>query len=598
MSQVPTDPYVSNLAALAARSGRFVELIRGVEPYPLEVLRARSGAPSARTESTWLHSRYDPEAEGRLIAAEAVATGPDLVIALGLGLGYAVKAVMEAGVSVVAIEVDETWLAALLRAADLAPVIADERCALILCPGGRGLGDFLDDASPRSIAVIENRAMLAAFPEAAQALKEQVERYRLRDEINAATLRRFGRLWVRNLSRNVLAAASSPGVSALAGRLSGLPALVVAAGPSLDELLDSFPRIAQRFVVICVDTALRSVLRTGLQPDFVVVVDPQYWNARHLDHCVSPRSVLVTEAAVWPSVLRFSSRHRVVCSSIYPLGRYVEERVGPVKGALGAGGSVATTAWDFARVMGCAPVFMAGLDLSFPGGRTHAFASLFEQRSLASGTRLEPASSSAFEAMRGGRPFQTTANDGSTVTSDERLSLYSGWFTRRIAAHPETPTWNLSGHGLAIPGMPCVRSQDLLAYPPVRAEIESRIEASLAANQAPSPVSVESILCNLTIELERIAGMADKAVDVASRATGSSGAALDAALAELSRIDRSVLESHARDVVGFLFSSAAEAVGGRARTFDESLDRTVRLYSAVAESARWHASRLSDPSIR
>ena len=92
--------------------------------------------------------------------------------------------------------------------------------------------------------------------------------------------------------------------------------------------------------------------------------------------------------------------------------------------------------------------------------------------------------------------------------------------------------------------------------------------------------------------------MADKAVDVASRATGSSGAALDAALAELSRIDRSVLESQARDVVGFLFSSAAEAVGGRARTFDESLDRTVRLYSAVAESARWHASRLSDPSIR
>jgi hypothetical protein len=396
----------------------------------------------------------------------------------------------------------------------------------------------------------------------------------------------------------VLPAAASTGVSVLAGRFSGLPALVLAAGPSLDELLDLLPEIALRFVVICVDTALRSVLRTGVQPDFVVVVDPQYWNARHLDGCAAPRSVLVTEAAVWPSVLRLRSRRTVMCSSIYPLGRYVEERAGPVKGVLGAGGSVATTAWDFARILGCTPVFMAGLDLSFPGGRTHARASLFEQRSLATGTRLEPASTAAFEAMRGGRPFQAAANDGSMVTSDERLSLYSGWFSRKVATHPETPTWNLSGQGLAIPGMPCARSQDLLEYPTVRVGIESRLEASLAVRQAGQAGSVESILDGLTVELGRIAGMADRAIDVATNAMGSSGGALDAALSELSRIDGSVLESHARDIVGFLFSSAAEAVGGRARTFDESLDRTVRLYRAVAESARWHATRLSDPSIR
>ena len=44
-------------------------------------------------------------------------------------------------------------------------------------------------------------------------LREAVDRR----QINANTLARFGRLWVRNLLRNVPALVASPGVSALAG---------------------------------------------------------------------------------------------------------------------------------------------------------------------------------------------------------------------------------------------------------------------------------------------------------------------------------------------------------------------------------------------
>jgi len=276
------------------------------------------------------------------------------------------------------------------------------------------------------------------------------------------------------------------------------------------------------------------------------------------------------------------------------LGKYVEERIGNPKGSLGAGGSVSTTAWDFARTLGCSPVFMAGLDLSFPGGKTHAKASLFEQRSLDSGSRLIPASTLSFQAMRGGNPFQAQANDGSMVTSDERLSLYSAWFSRNMAAHPETPTFNLSQGGLAIPGMPYAPLESAMEYARTRAAIDSRLETVLAgmSESTNPPPAIEQVIQDLAEELRRIAMLSSDAVEIAQNAIGKEIGQMNDALAGLSCIDQSVLQSPAHEVVGFFFSSAAEAIGTKPRTLEDSLRNTIRLYEAVAESALWHAKRL------
>ena len=94
--------------------------------------------------------------------------------------------------------------------------------------------------------------------------------------------------------------------------------------------------IKKRCLLICVDTALRACLRVGVQPDFIVLVDPQYWNIRHLDNCAAPDSVLITELAAYPAVFRFRCREIVLCSSLYPVGAYFE-RICGTKGALGAG---------------------------------------------------------------------------------------------------------------------------------------------------------------------------------------------------------------------------------------------------------------------
>lgn len=544
----------------------------------------------------WLHSRHDPAAEGAAFAEAALGATTELTLLLGFGLGYATEALLAAGVAVVVVEPEARVLTAALSSRELSGALAHPGLALLAGdaalggPAGVSAGleaevrAAIDIVEPRGLRLAEHPAYARLYPMDAERLRALAARYTEKDRINEATLRRFGRRWVRNLAANAALTPLLPGIAELRDAYRGIPALILAAGPSLDEALPYLGALRERALVICVDTALRSALRAGSQPDYTLVVDPQYWNARHLDRCEAPLSALVTEPAVWPSALRGRWRARYLCSSLYPLGRYLEERCGKPKGALGAGGSVSTSAWDFARQLACSPIYLAGLDLSFPGGHTHARASLFEQRALAEGSRLRPASDALFAAMRGGRPYRAPANDGGSVVSDRRLSLYAWWFESRAERHPETQSRTLSRLGLRIPGLPFAELPELLALPPRRAEIEA-IGARLTEARGEERVenSARGALAALLGELCRIEGLCLRGQALAGSADLDGLAALDAEL----------MASEAKDVVGFLFSSVDELVGARATNLGESLAQSTRLYRALADSARWHAQILS-----
>lgn len=591
--------YGRNLVAIASRSEILASVIDAGEPGPIESGPSRCGVPSGRYAGVWLHSRYDPLAEAERSVDEALSSGADLLVLLGLGLGYHAEKALERDSRVLVIEHDPAFLKACIGVRDLGEILKDSRLELVLCSDEASLSAALVEAVPRSIALVANPAFAAVDPEISAGFRKVIEGFQDKDRINSATLSRFGRLWVRNLARNVAAIVRYPGISLAEKVFSGVPAVILAAGPSLDAVLDHLEAIRERCILVCVDTALRSVLGRGIEPDFVVVVDPQYWNARHLDRCVSPSSILVSEAAVWPTVLRSNFAATIFCSSLYPLGRYIEDRVGDPKGILGAGGSVATSAWDFARILGCQPLFMAGLDLAFPGGRTHAKASLFEQRALHSGSRLSPASSAGFQALRGGQPYLAPSNNGGMVITDRRLSLYSWWFANKMKLHSRLATFNLSAGGLATPGMPLASLNQLLDLPVIREGLQGRMDAlrhqlaDLTKDPELGRSHIEGILHDLGEELGSIAALAHSALELVRKARTAKGAELDNVLAALGGIDERLLGSTARDVVGFILESAAGLIGGRARTLAESLDKSERIYTAVHESASWHAMCLS-----
>jgi hypothetical protein len=597
--------FEANIAAIEARFPEFARDLALAERAPLEPFDSRSGEANARFRGYPLHSAYAPRAEARKLALSALARAPgptsmeavrgyDSVAALGFGLGYLIEEFLsmaggDGPERVLVIEPELGMLRAALELRDLRAALSNER--LGFATGIQAAFKALDVERARSVAFAATPGYASVFPDRRAEAEATIRRFNARETVNSHTLERFGARWTANLARNAAQTVACAGTERAEGRLRGVPALVLAAGPSLDEALPRIRDLAARAVLVCVDTALRAVLRSGVEPDFVVVSDPQYWNSKHLDGCSAGRAILVADGAVWPSVFRMPRGGTLLYASQYPLGRLIEPSG---RGRLGAGGSVATTAWDFARCAGCDPIYLAGLDLGFPGKKTHASGSYFERKALFSGKRLSSAETFLFGAYADAGPKRTADNSGGVVVTDGRMALYAWWFESRMARHPETRTRNLAARGVAIPGMPYAPLEEVLGLPERRAGIDEAL-AGLRAEcargvDAHAAAASRRALESLIERLSAAASLAQRAEAAASRAISGSarpspGATLADTLSELDAIDAALSANDAKDLIAFLAPTIGASAGGSGGGSRGALERSLRFYAEIRQGS-------------
>jgi len=556
---------------------------------------ARNGLPTLRLAGRYVHSRHDPAREAARAMEELARRDPPAVVMLGLGLGYHATFLLANTdqTHIIAFEPSQQ-IVALARGAGTLPSGTDHT-RLTVTTTDEQLLAALSAHTAEGFAVFDLSGRTEgddAFAEARNA----AQRFASRVEINRNTLHRFGRLWVRNLCRNLPQLANAGSVTRLRDTFEGFPVILLAAGPTLDQVLPILPEIAQRCVVIAVDTALAPATRAGVTPDFAVVVDPQYWNARHLDRVLLPDTILVSEPSAHPQVFRAFPNAVHLCSSVFPLGRAFEMSLGRF-GSLGAGGSVATSAWDLARLIGASSTHVAGLDLGFPGGRTHCRGSFFEELTLALAHRTAAAEGVIFRYTWGENAVPVPANDGSTLLSDRRMAIYRSWFTSQLALPGAPFTASVTKGGSAIEGVESGSTEDLLRLPPRRAEIDAR-RRILVETPATDSEGRRKLLLEQTVAIERtivdLATTADAASAEIERIRTHHEAGRDVDFSPLRPIDEA-LGSHPAGAIGsFLVQEAIELVreGYGSESIAEQIEASSALYSGLADAARFHAEEL------
>jgi len=628
-----------NKEILAAQYGGLLEDLFSQDDDDLPVQEIKiettpTGEPTLCVRGNYVHSQRDPSREGQRLA-QAVDTGSGHVVILGFGLGYAAQAAAALGRPLIIVEKYRSLLRRALELRDFSELLSKNRIIFVVGASGEGITSALAVADELAASkgaeekaapcLIRNKALAALDEQWYKAVEDRIRTWSMRDDVNMATLKRFGRRWVHNLSRNAAAIRDCPGISRLAGLAAkstencdnnaaadtaALPVFLAAAGPSLDKTAPLLRDIHDRCIIVAVDTSLRFFIKNGVQPDFVVVVDPQFWNSRHLDRCIEENSLsktaLIAESAVYPPVLRLPFKNTFLCGSLFPLGTFIENQVDP-KGRLAAGGSVATSAWDFARVLGGGEIWIAGLDLAFPNYKTHFRGARFEELSNSQSCRFNPVEKWVLRALRDGIPFKARSVGGGEVLTDRRLSLYAAWFESQFAQHPQVKNFALFREGLAITGLQAAKAEDFLALPKRRDEIDCRLSASFSriendfrsAQEAASRAQrYEKAVLSLTRGLESIREASVKGAAIARQALGRNVSAGEQKkiLRDLDALTRRVTDSEVKEVAGFLFPPAegdektgSSATGGAVNgavndPFREYLQSSLKLFSSLAQS--------------
>jgi hypothetical protein len=188
---------------------------------------------------------------------------------------------------------------------------------------------------------------------------------------NRITCMHMGPLWVRNLFDNL----GSPHLDWTPWPQWGTdPVLVCGAGITLEEALPWARQHRSRIRLVAADTALPVLQAWDLVPDAVVCLEAQHANLRDFAGWTGAEVTLFTDLTSYPPTSRiFSGATRWFVTEFADLslwGRWpwTGDQVPRLPPLGSVGVAAAWVAWRLSR----GPVILAGLDFSFPPGRTHA----------------------------------------------------------------------------------------------------------------------------------------------------------------------------------------------------------------------------------
>ena len=427
-----------NLAALKSRHPHLLAAVEAAAPgESMRVVPARDGNPVPEIrldgKTLLLHSRYEPVKEAERFINEINPADFTLFIVCGLGFAYHVEELLRrapAESTVLVLEKDAGILRLACEARELAALFADARLHVLLAPTEDAVAQELRGRSSMKVSFLTHRGSHQTDPAYYNNLTRIAKSYLSNKEVNIATLAKFEKTWSANIARNAPWLVDAPGADAFFGAFTGVPAIVVAAGPSLAESIGFIRASADRAVIVAVDTSLRVLRRHGIEPHFCMCVDAQLVNARYFEGDVPSRTVLVADPMVHPSVFRLFRGRMVLTGLAFQMMKWIEEAVGP-RGELAYGGSVATNAYDFAKKLGCDPVVLVGQDLAFTGGLAHARGSYLDEQVFLRQRRVyTPLMFNRFQ-LTALPPVYVPGIRSARVRTNQKMMIFHSWFEKR-----------------------------------------------------------------------------------------------------------------------------------------------------------------------
>ncbi|MGL4982732.1 MAG: motility associated factor glycosyltransferase family protein [Treponemataceae bacterium] len=562
----------------------------------LEIKEAKSGCKTITHKGRALHSMYDPQKEAKKLMQITNNKDFSCGVFFSMGLGYAVHEFVSLypQKKLVVIEPSMDFFLAALAYFDFSSILNHAVCILFVNAPQPTVISILEKIGLQDCICFKEKNQMQHSEEYFMQLDNLITRNMQKKSINESTLEKFSGLWLNNTCKNLEHAINCGGIARYEKKTS-LPVCVIAAGPTLDDYLPFLPEIKNRCIIVCVDTALKAVLKTGTEPHFIVVSDPQYWNYCHLMGLSAKSSILITELATYPAVFQFPCKEIILCSSLYPLGKFIENHIGQY-GEIGAGGSVATTAWDFARFIGSTTIFLLGLDLGFPENKTHYKGSTFEERIHLTSNRLLPAENNSARSLYEANAFFSEDYNGNPILTDARMSLYAWWFESKVANYPAVNMFSLSAKSLKIKGIKTTTIEYLLDFPENQQQIEDFIQTKNIVHSKTAflatVVSAKNALQEIDFVVQKGCLLIDEYKHLENRNSDKKTLnRKNEILLSLEKIDSAILACKGKDLASLVFPTEKQLAVLLKNPCD-AIEKSSIIYDELQKSIATHLTQL------
>jgi hypothetical protein len=238
------------------------------------------------------------------------------------------------------------------------------------------------------------------------------------------TVRVFAELFYKNFFLNINSLLSDIEFSKLKQFTTDKNAVLISAGPSLNNNIDILKFYQNSFFIFAVDTVADALIDYGIIPDFIVTLDPQPISINHFKHKIYNKSALIYEPTACPSVIeKFSKRYFV--STGFPLMTYINN----IDELDDTGGSVATFTFKIIENLNFKTLILVGQDLSVSTSFYSKHTSYFEKR-FAVLNKFNTMETYEYNNYLNYKILQVKGNKASFVYTTYSLLEYLKWFNK------------------------------------------------------------------------------------------------------------------------------------------------------------------------
>jgi hypothetical protein len=383
----------------------------------MQILPAKNGSPTLLHGKTWLHSRYNPEAEAeKYIASLELPQDTTHFIVIECALGYIIP-VLQA-------QFPGSVIVSLHGNREICGLAGSFQADFDWYPETAfSIRTLLEKEIPENarIKIVEWRPSLAVYPKEYRALLETAVDFLKFHTLNKRTTAYFEQRWKKNVEYNTTV--FNHFVYLKHDPETRFPVVVTAAGPGLVRSLPEIKKKRDGAYLIAVSSSLDALYEHGIRPDMVAATDGGFWALPHLftlkRHCAGDYPVIAASLnARLPSFLCDAPVLPISDGSDFQNTRmktlHVPFLVLPQRGTV----SAATLDLAFALTRG--PVYIAGLDLSDRDVISHASPHAFETLFRAQSNRFNPYYHEAYARSRLNAESNTQA-------------VYVSWFKNNLA---------------------------------------------------------------------------------------------------------------------------------------------------------------------
>lgn len=385
--------FEANLRALEIHDPALASRVAqtSLDGFSAEFAQSKRGAATLKVlaegqqRPVLLHSAYDPVREAQRWNDALEFSEPTNIIVLGMGLGYHLVTflkqheyyirflfVVERDIRIFRVAMMLVDIRALLSRSGVQFFVGEDPPEI-----PERIGEKRTDIILHNCKIFTHDQSLSLYPQYYQNVRETILQTLTHDEINLRTSFENQGRGQFNILMNIPALYRGYRLKDCANLFQGYPAVVMAAGPSLDKNIHLVKEIQDRAVLLIVDTAQTTCKKHGIVPDAVVTGDPTPLNFRHFDgidsmgdsflvfHPESNRQIS-QKYINHPYLLPLFDTNSALLNHLFA----VEEKWGTSTRAMNVG----HLAYHFAELLGCGPLILIGFDFAFPkhGGKTHA----------------------------------------------------------------------------------------------------------------------------------------------------------------------------------------------------------------------------------